>query len=101
MLIEPGALRSGIWDKTRDDLLWRRPGSDDPTAYDRSFKVLGILRRLLGPPGAAAEVISDALTAERPRSHYRVGAAAAIVEFLDLILPTTVKDRMARRALGR
>ena len=101
VLIEPGALRSGIWDKTQDDLLRRRSGSDDSTAYDRSLTVLRVLRRLLGPPRAAAEVIGDALTADRPRAHYRVRADAPVVEFLNLVLPTSVRDRVARRALGR
>ncbi len=101
VLIEPGALRTGIWDKTRDDLLRRRRGSDDPTAYDRSLGVVRILRRWLGPPRAAAEVIGEALTADRPRAHYRVRADAPVVEFLDLVLPTGVKDRLARKVLGR
>ena len=100
VLMEPGALRTGIWDKTRDDLVDRRQGSDDPRAYDRSLTVLRILRHLLGDPRAAAEVIGKALTARRPRSHYRVGADARLVETLDLLVPTRLKDRVARKVLG-
>ncbi len=100
VLVEPGALRTGIWDKTRDDLVLRREGSDDPTAYDRSLTVLRLLRRFLADPRAAAEVIGKALTARRPRSHYRVGADARLVETLDLLVPSRVKDRLARKVLG-
>ena len=100
VLIEPGALRTGIWDKTRDDLVERRQSSVDPTAYDRSLEVLTVLRRFLGDPRAAAEAIGKALTADRPRSHYRVGADARLVELLDFLVPSRLKDRLARKVLG-
>ncbi len=100
VLIEPGSLRTGIWDKTRDDLVQRRHGSVDPTAYDRSLQVLGVLRRLLGDPRAAAEAIGRALTADRPRARYRVGADALLVELLDFLVPSRVKDRLVRKMLG-
>jgi hypothetical protein len=62
--------------------------------------VLRVLRRFLGDPNAAAEVIGEALTARRPRSHYVVGADARLVEFLNLVVPSRLKDRLARKVLG-
>jgi NAD(P)-dependent dehydrogenase (short-subunit alcohol dehydrogenase family) len=99
VLIEPGGFRTGIWDKARDDLLRRRPRSANPTAYDRSLEVLRRSRPFMGDPRGAAQVIGDALTAGRPRAHYLVGGDAPVIEFLNVVLPTRVKDRLARAAL--
>lgn len=99
VLVEPGAHRSGIWDKARDDLLRRRHPSASP-AYDRSLGILRGFRPFLRDPVAAAEVIGEALTAGQPKARYRVGAAPAVIELLDLLLPGRVKDRLARAALG-
>ncbi|MDQ3980895.1 MAG: SDR family NAD(P)-dependent oxidoreductase [Actinomycetota bacterium] len=100
VLIEPGGLKTGIWDKARDDLLRRREGSARPTAYDRSLQILEKTRRRMGDPRRAAEVIGRALTASRPRAHYRVGRDAPVVELLNIVVPNRVKDRLLRRAIG-
>ncbi|MBW3614117.1 MAG: SDR family NAD(P)-dependent oxidoreductase [Actinobacteria bacterium] len=99
VLIEPGGLRTGISPKARDDLLRRRPGSTDRTAYDRSLTVLGVVQPVLQEPTAAAAAIGEALTAGRPRAHYRVGADAAVIKLLNVVLPTQVKDRLGRAAI--
>ncbi len=99
VLIEPGGLRTAIWDKARDDLLRRRPTSATPTSYDRSLQVLDTARPFMQEPGAAAQVIGDALTAGHPRSQYRVGRDAPVIEFLDAVLPNRLRDRMAQMAL--
>ncbi len=100
VLIEPGGLRTGIWDKAQDDLLRRREVSTRPEAYDRALAVLRTSRPLMGHPCAAAEVIGEALTAGHPRAHYRVGGDAPVIELLNALLPGRVKDRLARTALG-
>ncbi|MBW3556213.1 MAG: SDR family NAD(P)-dependent oxidoreductase [Actinobacteria bacterium] len=99
VLIEPGGLRTGISAKARDDLLRRRRDSADTAAYDRSLKVLRMVQPLLQEPKAAAEAIGEALTAGRPRAHYRVGADAAVIKMLNLVLPSQVKDRLGRAAI--
>lgn len=101
VLIEPGGIRTGIWDKAKDDLLRRGPASADPTAYDRSVAVLETMRPFMGEPHAVAEVIGDALTAGRPRSNYHVGRDAPVLELLHAVLPDRLEDRLARAALGR
>jgi NAD(P)-dependent dehydrogenase (short-subunit alcohol dehydrogenase family) len=100
VLIEPGGLRTGIWDKAEDDLLRRRPHSASPQAYDRALEVLRNTRGAMGEPEAAARVIGEALTAGRPKSHYRVGRDAPLVELVESLLPSGLKDRLARTALG-
>lgn len=100
VLIEPGGLKTGIWDKARDDLLRRRPRSVHPSAYDRALAVLHRSRPFMGEPCAAAEVIGDALTAGRPRAIYRVGGDAPVIELLNTLLPNRLKDRMARTVVS-
>jgi short-subunit dehydrogenase len=100
VLVEPGGLDTAIWDKANDDLVRRRPTSARPGVYDRSLAVLRTSRPFMGHPRAAAEVIGDALTAGHPRSHYRVGRDAPVIEFLEMLMPTQLKDRLARAALG-
>jgi hypothetical protein len=48
---------------------------------------LGPLRHRHGRLDQAAEVIGEALTAGRPRAHYRLGADAPVIEFLEFVLP--------------
>ena len=53
----------------------------------------------MGDPEAVARVIGDALTAGHPRSQYRVGRDAPVIELLDSLLPNRLRDRMAQKAL--
>lgn len=101
VLVEPGGLRTGIWDKAEDDMLRRRDGSASPAAYDRALGILRGARPRMGPSVGAAEVIGDAMTAGRPRARYRVGRDAPVIELTNALLPGRVKDRLARAALGR
>ncbi len=100
VLIEAGGIRTGIWDKARDDLLRRRTGSADPAAYARSLEILETMRPFMGEPRAVAEVVAGALTAGHPRATYRVGRDAPVIELLHVILPNRLKDCLARTALG-
>ncbi len=101
VLIEPGGLKTGIWPKAEDDLRRRRQHSASPEAYDHALKVLHATNDFMTPPEAAAKVIGDAMTAGRPRSNYRVGPDAPLVQLIESILPGRVKDFMARTAMGR
>lgn len=62
--------------------------------------MLRTARPFTGHPRQAAEVIGEALTAGRPRAHYRLGADAPVIEFLESVLPDRLKDRLPRTALG-
>lgn len=95
VLVEPGALGSGIWDKGRDDLVLRSRWSASPTVYRRSLQILRAFRPFLSDPATAAEVIGDALTADRPKAGYRVGVAPMVIDALNLFLPRRLKDRLA------
>lgn len=101
VLVEPGGIRTGIWDKARRDLVRRRPHSALPGRYDRSLRLLHASRPFFGEPVAVARVVGDALTAGRPRSHYRVGADAPVIELVHALLPSRAEDALARAALGQ
>lgn len=100
VMVEPGGARTGIWDKARDDLVSRRTSSVNPTAYDRSIAVLDKSRSFMTDPKTPAHVIGDALTAGQPKAVYRVGVDAPVLEFLNVVLPDRLRDRLARTALG-
>ena len=99
VLVEPGGLDTGIWDKAVDDLERRRASS--PEEYDRALKVVRTSRRHLSEPAAAAAVIGRALTVGRPAIRYPVGADARIVPMVSRLVPAGLQDRFLRRALGR
>ncbi|HEX2046683.1 MAG TPA: SDR family NAD(P)-dependent oxidoreductase [Acidimicrobiales bacterium] len=101
VLVEPGGLDTGIWDKAEDDLLRRREKAGDPTPYDRSLKLLRTTRPYMPGPERAAEVIGRALTAGRPDVRYTVGYDAPLVRLSERLLPDRAHDRLVRAVLGR
>lgn len=101
ILIEPGSLDTGIWDKAEDDLLRRRELAPDRAAYHRSLVLLRRLRPTMPGPQIAAEAIGEALTAGRPRLRYEVGIDAPLVRLGEHLLPERFQDRLGRSVLGR
>jgi NAD(P)-dependent dehydrogenase (short-subunit alcohol dehydrogenase family) len=101
VLIEPGGLDTGIWDKSEADLRRRREQSGDRTAYDRALKLLHTTRPYMPGPDRAAEAIGTALTAGRPDVHYKVGWDVPLVRLSGRLLPDRVQDRVLRAVLGR
>ncbi|MBW3578913.1 MAG: SDR family NAD(P)-dependent oxidoreductase [Actinobacteria bacterium] len=100
VLIEPGGIETDIWRKAEDDLLRHRAGSHFETAYDRARRILHALVGRMHPPEAVAEVIGTALTAGRPRANYWVGAEAVALRWGGPLVPTALRDRLARTVLG-
>lgn len=98
VLIEPGAFKTGIWEQTASDAE-RREGSRYADAYRRLQSGLKITQPLMGDPSAVARTIASALTSHSPRPRYLVGYDARAIAFWDAILPTEVKDRLARISL--
>jgi NAD(P)-dependent dehydrogenase (short-subunit alcohol dehydrogenase family) len=98
VLIEPGAFKTGIWEHTASDAE-RREGSRYEDAYRRLRSGLKITQPLMGDPNAVARTIAGAMTSRSPRPRYLVGYDAQAIAFWDAILPTEVKDRLARMSL--
>ncbi len=101
VLVEPGGLDTGIWEKAEDDLLRRRDLSGDRTPYDRSLRILRTGRPHFPGPETAARVIGEALTAGRPKIRYPVGWDARLLCVGERLLPDRAQDRLFRAVLGR
>jgi NAD(P)-dependent dehydrogenase (short-subunit alcohol dehydrogenase family) len=100
-LVEPGGVRTAIWDKGEADVEAMEQKLDDRArarygwmiAQMRGFIEDG--RRRGVSPRTVARVVAGALTAERPRPRYLVGRDAKIAGNLVTRLP----DRLRERAL--
>lgn len=98
-LIEPGAFRSNIWEGAGNDLQ-RRIDSEYFTAYKRLETGIKASQRLMGDPIDVARVIASVMTAKSPKSRYLVGYDARAIDIYSKVLPTEVRDRLARLTLG-
>jgi NAD(P)-dependent dehydrogenase (short-subunit alcohol dehydrogenase family) len=103
--IEPGAIATPVWDKSRaagEQLLAGLP-AETRRRYDRL--VAGIVRHAgrMGreglPPEAVAEVVGHALAARRPRTRYVIGREAKMQAVAARLLPDRAFDALVRRAL--
>src|SRR6266851_3800955 len=98
-LIEPGAFRSNIWEGAGNDLQ-RRIDSEYFTAYKRLETGIKASQRLMGDPIEVARVITGVMTAKSPKPRYLVGYDARAIDIYSKVLPTQVRDRLARFTLG-
>ncbi len=98
-LVEPGGIRTDIWDDLDGDL-GRRRGSVFEGAYQRSHVAIRLTRALMGDPSDVASVIVRAMTTRTPRERYLVGLDALAATALRRVTPTPVWDRAARLGLG-
>jgi len=107
ILIEPGGVKTPIWNKAEklaDDML-----EDVPPEAERLYgKMIAAVRAGTkqiatdsgSEPGEVAEAIAEALTASRPRTRYLVGSDAKMRARMARVLPDRVMDRLIGRALG-
>jgi NAD(P)-dependent dehydrogenase (short-subunit alcohol dehydrogenase family) len=102
VLVEPGAVKTAIWDKGRaqaDDLEQHLPA----IATERYAKLISSVRRSIDeqdrigiPARGVAEVIERALFAPRPRLRYLVGRDAKLGGIAARVLPDRLRDRAVR-----
>ena len=99
VLIEPGRIDTGIWDRSREDIERR---ADSRYQHSYGLSLSGLRLRGAKRPGApaVAQVVAGALSARRPRSRYMIGADTRLGVVADALVPTRVKDLALRRALG-
>jgi NAD(P)-dependent dehydrogenase (short-subunit alcohol dehydrogenase family) len=105
-LIEPGAVASEIWDRSRraaeerfsrvqpDRLALYRP------ALERFREVTVQAERGALPSIEVAKVVARALTSERPKSRYLVGQDAKLRALLKFCLPDRLQDALLGWFLG-
>lgn len=99
VLIEPGAFRSSIWESAGYDVQ-RHLDSEYFTAYRRLEEGIKASQRLMGDPIEVARVIASVMTAKQPKARYLVGYDARAIDIYSKLLPTEVRDRLARLTLG-
>jgi NAD(P)-dependent dehydrogenase (short-subunit alcohol dehydrogenase family) len=104
-IIEPGGVRTPIWDRgteTANRLLEEAP----PELLDRYGSVIDAMRSQVAeierdglPPSGVADVVHEALTAKKPRTRYLVGSDARQRARAASLLPDRAMDRLIARAL--
>ena len=98
-LVEPGGFDTGIWEDAARDLT-NRDDSPYRTAYERTLAGIRLSKPLMGDPRRVAKVIAQALTSRIPRPRYLVGYDAVAMAAMERVVPTMVRDRITRLALG-
>jgi NAD(P)-dependent dehydrogenase (short-subunit alcohol dehydrogenase family) len=99
VLIEPGGIRTGIWDEAERELVGREGSRFEP-AYRRLLSGTKMVQGLMGDPAQVARVISRAVKARSPRARYLVGYDSQVAAVLERVTPTGVRDRVTRAVLG-
>lgn len=99
VLVEPGGFRTGIWEQSEAQVE-RHDGSRYSTAYRRTLQGVRLTTPLMGNPQTVAKVIASAIGAKRPKARHLVGYDAQAVVMYDRIVPTGVRDKLTRIALG-
>ena len=102
-LIEPGSIKTPLWDKADDEINRIMDGLDDEgrrlygTRLEKSGRLVRRIADAGAPPEKVARAVHHALTSERPRARYVVGADARAQLGLQAALPTRALDRLLER----
>ena len=103
--VEPGGIRTPIWDKGMDDAraITATMTPEQERRYAGVIAAVGkavqrIARDGLAPE-AVAEVVGEAIASPRPRARYVIGREARIQAVAARLLPDRVFDGLVRRAL--
>jgi NAD(P)-dependent dehydrogenase (short-subunit alcohol dehydrogenase family) len=105
-IIEPAAIATPIWDKSREanEELAKDAPPEAEQLYgkliDRIRAETAELARTGLPPIEVAKAVEHALTAEKPKTRYLVGRAAKGRAAAAALLPDRAFDRLIARALG-
>ena len=100
-LVEPGAIRTSIWDKFQRaaDL----PAGPRPLygeAWDRFHRKAAASGSAAASPDEVVAAVGHALSAERPRTRYLVAAGNPLALALLRALPDELRDRFVLRSFG-
>jgi NAD(P)-dependent dehydrogenase (short-subunit alcohol dehydrogenase family) len=99
VLIQPGGIRTGIWDEFQGEVS-ARAGSRYAGAYGRLTGFTRGFEPIMRSPEQVAKVIANALTSSHPRARYLVGPDAHAIAVLEPLSVTSVRDRLSRLILG-
>ena len=106
VLIEPGAVKTAIWDKGRalaDELEQSFPRE----AIDRYARHIEAVRKGIDmqdrvgiPASAVAAVVLKAIESRRPRARYLVGRDALVQGVVARVLPDRLRDALVAKVAG-
>jgi NAD(P)-dependent dehydrogenase (short-subunit alcohol dehydrogenase family) len=105
VLIEPGAIKTPIWDKGRTlaDRLERELPAEALQRYrgliDATRGAIDMQDSSGAPPEKAAAVVAKALAAKRPLARYQVGADATVSVLAARLLPDRLRDLAMRKLM--
>ncbi|WP_166180865.1 SDR family oxidoreductase [Rubrobacter tropicus] len=106
VLLEPGNIQTGIWDKHIRSVqsLLDRATPDARRAYEHHLKadvrMVGRLKAGGTDPREVASAVLEALNSERPRSRYAVGLDSKALSALLRVMPSPISDRLIARFMG-
>jgi NAD(P)-dependent dehydrogenase (short-subunit alcohol dehydrogenase family) len=105
-LVEPGAVKTPIWQKGRDkaDELERNLPAEAMDRYaahvEAVRKGIDMQERNGVPAAAVAAVVAKAIEAHRPRARYLVGRDAVVLGLVDRLLPDRARDALVAKVAG-
>lgn len=105
-VVEPAAVKTPIWDKTRQeaDRLERALPEEARTRYARHIaairKGIQIQQQHAASPDTVAAVVEHALFSRRPKTRYLAGADARVQALLVRWLPDRPREAIIRRFAG-
>lgn len=99
VLVEPGIVRTAIWDDHDRDIE-RRRDSRYASAYQRSRDLVDRSGWFMGDPAKVAGVVVRALTSRSPSARYLVGPDARMLDAAGRLVPRRVRDLVERATFG-
>lgn len=101
-VVEPGAVKTPIWEKGRETTA-RLERELPPEAFEQYADQIAAIKKGIEqqdhsgvPPLQVAEAVEHALVSPRPRDRYLVGRDAHVVGLLSRLAPDKVKDLIVR-----
>jgi NAD(P)-dependent dehydrogenase (short-subunit alcohol dehydrogenase family) len=105
-LIEPGSIDTPLWEKGQNagDALLKKIPPDVRELYDPAVEAVRASAQKAAqgasPPSAVAKAVVHALTSEKPKTRYVVGANARVQAVLSRFAPDSMKDWLITREMG-
>lgn len=105
-IVEPGNIRTPIWDKSRESADERRADAPEEmeSLYREEIKAMyeySKKQAISGIPALeVAKVVAEAITARKPKTRYVVGSDAKLQAYIAQRLPDRVRDSLILRELG-
>lgn len=106
VVIEPGVVKTPIWEKGDDEMVRVIAGLSDAARihYEKSARALADFFKRANTRGVSVDATTDAiwhaLVDDRPRPRVVVGVDAKFAVAMKALLPTRWVDRVYRRSLG-